>query len=210
MKKNTQPNPIAEKVEKTPEQQVTFFDEKQSGLQKVVAETKVQSDEDLAKVSDIIKGIKTFKKRVEEEMEKNIAPAKQIIENEKAKYNPYLEVCKTAEAELKRKAQVYMEDKETKRLAAEQKIADDLASGKIKKEETAIAKLEKLPEQKTTIKSESSTLTMRKIKDIEIIKAEEVPDEYWVLDLVKIKKVALAGVEIPGVKVIEKSSMTSR
>ncbi len=190
--------------------QVAFFDEKRQGLENLVQQTKVENDEDLTRVSDIIKGIKTFKKKVEEEMGKIIEPLKQVISDTRIKYDPYLQACASAEIELKKKAGAYMTEKENKRIAAENKIAADLANGKIKKEETAIKKLEKLPEQKTTIKTETSGLQMRKIKDIEIIDENEIPDEYWVLDLVKIKKVALAGVEIQGVKVIEKTSMVSK
>ncbi len=191
-------------------QEVSFFDEKRQGLQKVVAETTVQNDEDLAKVSDLIKGIKVFKKRVDDEMAKIIDPLKQVITDTKVKYDPYLKACLEAETVLKQKAGVYMTEKENKRLADAKKITDDLESGKIKKTDTAIKKLEKLPEQATTAKTETSTLTMKKIKDIEIVDRNLIPDEYWVVDEMKVKKVALAGIEIPGVKVIEKTSMASR
>lgn len=190
--------------------QITFFEEKKQGLEKLVHETSVQNDADLAKISDVIKGIKTFTKKVQEEMDKFIDPAKQIIAETKAKYDPYLKTCLNAEQALKAKAAIYMEQKEKERIAAEKKINDDLESGKIKKVETAVKKLEKLPEQQTSMKTENSGLSMKKIKDIEIVDFNLVPKEYWTLDLVKVKKVALAGIEIPGVKVIEKTSIASR
>ncbi len=190
--------------------QITFFEEKKQGLEKLVHETSVQNDEDLRKISDVIKGIKTYQKRVVEEMDKFMEPAKQIIAETKAKYDPYLKTCINAEQALKAKAGIYMDAKEKARLAAEKKIHDDLEAGKIKKVDTAVKKLEKLPEQQTTMKTENSGLSMRKIKDIEIVDESMIPKEYWALDLVKIKKVALAGVEIPGVKVIEKTSMVSK
>lgn len=190
--------------------QITFFEEKKQGLEKLVHETSVQNDADLAKISDVIKGIKTFTKKVQEEMDKFIDPAKQIIAETKAKYDPYLKTCINAEQALKAKAAIYMEQKEKERLASQKKINDDLESGKIKKVETAVKKLEKLPEQQTSMKTENSGLSMKKIKDIEIVDESLVPKEYWTLDLVKVKKVALAGIEIPGVKVIEKTSIASR
>lgn len=190
--------------------QITFFEEKKQGLEKLVHETSVQNDADLAKISDVIKGIKTFTKKVQEEMDKFIDPAKQIIAETKAKYDPYLKTCLNAEQALKAKAAIYMEQKEKERIAAEKKINDDLESGKIKKVETAVKKLEKLPEQQTSMKTENSGLSMKKIKDIEIVDFNLVPKEYWTLDIVKVKKVALAGIEIPGVKVIEKTSIASR
>lgn len=190
--------------------QITFFEEKKQGLEKLVHETNVSNDEELAKVSDIIKGIKVFAKRVQEEMDATILPAKEIITHTKEKYDPYLKTCVNAEQALKAKAGLYMENKEKIRLAQEKKIQDDLESGKIKKVDTAVKKLEALPDQVKSVKTEVSGLSMKKIKDIEITDRNLIPDEYWVVDEQKVKKVALAGIEIPGVKVIEKSSIASR
>lgn len=186
------------------------LNQKVDGLKQMVLSTEIKTDEDIASVSDKIKGIKTFEKLVNAEMAKIIDPLKQVIDDTKVKYDPYLKSCINAEAALKAKATLYLEAKEAERKKAETKIVNDLASGKIKKEETAIAKLEKLPEQVKTTKTENSSLQMKKIPGMEIVDEKLIPDEYWVVDMVKLKKVVVAGVEVPGTKLIYTTSLASR
>jgi len=46
-----------------------------------------------------------------------------------------------------------------------------------------------------------------KTKDVEVTSPSLVPPTYWVLDMVKLRKDAFAGVKIPGVKVIIKKTV---
>ena len=42
-----------------------------------------------------------------------------------------------------------------------------------------------------------------------IIDREKIPHEYWIVDEAKVKKVALAGIEIPGVEIYEETEIAS-
>lgn len=182
------------------------------GLETMVEETVVENNDQLSSVSDKIKEVKKVIKSIKEEMAKTVDPAKAIIEATKERFNPFLEKCKQAEIDLKKKAEVFMLAEEKKEQIERDKIAAKAESGYIKPE-TAVEKMEEVPEAKKTAKTGASTLSMRKLKVPGEIDESLVPDEYFIprqLDMVKINKVVKAGVEIPGVQVIEKASMASR
>lgn len=44
-------------------------------------------------------------------------------------------------------------------------------------------------------------VTFKEVKSVEVENEDAIPREYWALDMVKIRKVALAGIEIPGVRI---------
>lgn len=181
-------------------------------LREEMSATKVSSKEDLQVVATNIAKVKESKKRVTAERDKYIAPAKEIIAHAKALFDPLIDMCDEVESVLKGKAEEYM-------LAEEKRIEDAKAKeiGKVEsgyqKPETAVKKMEQIGDADKKVETEGSTLTLKKVKDIEIVDEQAIPDEYYKpreLDMVKIKKVALAGVVIPGVKVVEKSQMASR
>lgn len=181
-------------------------------MELMVEETKVENQEQLADVSDKIKEVKEIGKAIKKEMAKTVDPAKEIIAATKDRFNPFLENCKEAEARLKKKAEVFMLAEKKREDDEKEKLANKVDSGYMKPE-TAIEKMEKVPEAKKIKKTGRSTLSMRMLKVPGEIDEEKVPEEYFIprqLDMVKINKVVKAGVEIPGVQVVEKSSMASR
>jgi len=194
--------------------EIEIVKEKIKGMATMVLETKVTNDKEVAEVSDKIKNVKKLGKYIKEVKDRFVAPAKEIIEQAKQMYDIPIKECINAEFALKRKAEIYLEAKEEERKKAENNIVAKVESGYIKAE-TAVKKLEALPEQKKTIATDSSALTMTKRKVMEISDASLIPDEYWVIDEVKLRKEALekdkTGAEqIPGVIIKEVSSINSR
>lgn len=180
---------------------------KQAGkMQEMVDSTIVDSEEALAAVADKIKNVKTLGKAVRAEMEKYTKPAQAIINEARAKYLPFEKMCTDAETQLKKKAGAYMDEQEAKRKKEEEKIAARVEAGKLK-EETGIRKMEELGEERKSVQTESTQLQRRKVRVAYITNAEMVPDKYWVLDESRVKREALAGVEIPGVEVREETQM---
>jgi hypothetical protein len=178
--------------------------EKIVGMKKMVEDTKVEDDEQLEEVANKIKAIKDMGKLIKSEKDKFEKPAKEIIAASKEKYDPYAKECVAAEMALKSKAGEYMDKVEKKRREEEAKIAARVEKGTLR-EETGLRKMEAIGEEKKTVKTfEGAKLTRKTIKDIEVEDINKIPDEYWVVDMVKVKKVALAGVVVPGVKVVER------
>jgi hypothetical protein len=193
--------------------QLIEFKEKIKGMQKMLAESLIKTDDDLEGVSDKVKQVKTLEKIIKEEKEKFVAPAKQIIDEAKTKYDPYIKECQNAEIVLKQRAMLYIEDKEAKQKAQEAKIAADLEKGKINTDK-AIEKMEKVKEAPKSTDTGTSKLQMRKVKVVVIQDEALVPDEFWSINEIKVRRVALerekAGLpQIPGVIIEERSSMAS-
>lgn len=194
--------------------EVEVVEKKIKGMQKMIDETIVTNDDELALISDKIKNVKDMGKYVKGLKDKMTTPADLIYEQAKEWFDAPIKQCKNAEEVLKQKAQKYLTDKEVARIKAAKKIEDDLENGKIKKTETAVARLEKLPEVKKSISTGNSGLRMQKRNVAEIVDPSLIPDEYWVIDEVRVRKEALErakyGTEqIPGVIIKEESTMVS-
>ena len=200
--------------EKIVQDVVAIVKAKTEGMDKEVTEFKVTDDAELDIVADKIKGVKTLQKFIEQEKDKFVAPAKAIIAEAKEKYDSYIDKCKDAVIILNGKAKTYMIAKENKKAEDEAKIAARVEKGTLKPE-TAIKKLETLPETPKTVRTDNgSGLRMSKKKVAKIINPELVPKEYWVIDEVKVRREALdrdkkGEPQIPGVEIQEEAFMSS-
>lgn len=188
---------------------IKLVEEKIKGMSNMVEMTMVRDQKSLEEVAEKIKAIKTLGKLVRAEMEKYTKPAQEIINNARAKYLPFEKECDNAEKKLKLKALVYMQLQEAEQKKKEVSIAQRVEKGQLK-EETGLKKLEELGEAQKNIKTESGAkLQMKTVRVVTIVDPEKVPHEYWVIDETKVRKVALAGVSIPGVEVIEEKQMSA-
>lgn len=195
-----------------PVQEVKETDIRISKLHTDMMAIKVTTPEELNAVAEHIASVKAAAKDVTAVRDKYIEPAKAIINHAKATFDPIIERCGAIEKYLKGIAQTYM--LEQKKIADEKaaKEAAKVESG-YQKPETAARKIAEIPKAQTTAKTDSGTLGMKMVKNYRIIDEKKIPDEYYKpreLDLAKIRKVALAGVEIPGVEVFEEPQMQSR
>ena len=202
------------KVEEKKVDALAIVQKQTKGMQEMLDNSPVTNDKELSGVSDKIKQVKSLKKFITAEKEKFTEPAKAIIAEAKIKYDPYIKECDNAEIVLKSRAMEYMDEVEKKRKEAEAKIVADLESGKIKKVETAVKKMENLAEAPKTISTVNSSLQMKKRKVAKIVKMELIPDKYWVVDEVRVRREALdlekMGMpQIPGVEIVEESSLSS-
>lgn len=187
--------------------------EQVTGMKAMLESTKVTNQDELKDVSDRIKKVKSLKKLITEKKDAYVAPAKAIIAEAKLQYDPFINECERAEEVLKGKASVYLIEESRKAREAQDKIAAKVESGYIKPE-TAIKKLEALPETKTSVNTGESSLKMNKRKVAKITDPTKVPDEFWVIDEVAVRKEALirekSGAEqIPGVTIEEEVSLAS-
>jgi hypothetical protein len=194
--------------------QMEVVKEKAAGMELMTSEFQVTNDQEYDSAADRIKQIKTLQKFVETEKDKFVAPAKAIIAEAKEKYDVYIKKCQNAADMIKSKALAYYIDKEKKRLADEASIAKKVESGYMKPE-TAMKKMETLPEVPKTVRTDTgSGLRMSKRKVAKITDPNLIPDEYWVIDEIRVRKEALEreknGLpQIPGVVIQEEASLSS-
>jgi cytochrome c551/c552 len=181
-------------------------------LKKDMSTIKVTSQDELTKVAGYIGEVKKIQKAIEFTKQNYINPAKQIIDQAKMDFDPIINICLEVEKSLKKIAQDFMDAEDKREKLAKEKEVKKVETG-YQKPETAVANMENIPKAVTKAKTENGTLGVSKVKDFKITNESLIPDEYYKpreLDLVKIRKVALAGVVIPGVEVFEKSSMSFR
>jgi hypothetical protein len=188
--------------------ELQVVEEKINGMRDMLAQTQVTTDEEAADVAEKVDRIHKLGQFIRQEMERYTKPAQEIINNARARFLPYENECKEAEVALKSKAKVYLMAQEEERARKEAQIAKQLEAGRIK-ETTAIRKMESVGEEKKTVATETGAkLTLKTVRRAYIVNPDLVPDEYWVIDETKAKKVALAGVQVPGVEVREEKEMS--
>lgn len=104
----------------------------------------------------------------------------------------------------------YQDFLEAQRKKEEEKIAKKVETGRMKLE-TAAAKMEALPEVQKKVESATGKVTFREDKKAVIFDHSLVPCKFHVVDEVAVRKAALAGEEIPGVKIeIVKTPVNTR
>jgi len=200
--------------QQTEQQDLVVARERVGAMQAMVESFKVTTDEELAVVADKIKSIKQLAKGIKDFKDKFVAPAKAIIDQAKGTWDPLIKECDNQEIVLKERAKRYMLDKEEKRRAEEAKIAARVEKGTMKPE-TAMRKMEALPEASKTVRTDNgSGLRMSKRKVAKIQDPSLVPDEFWVIDEVRVRREALEREKygkdtIPGVIVVEENDLAS-
>lgn len=177
---------------------------------KAVAEAnalEVTTPEQYEAASGLLTRIKSAAKMIKAEMDKVLQPILEAEKAERNRWRPIMTQAADAEATVKMKMLVYVN--ETERLAKEKeaKIQADLEAGKIKKPETALKKAEAIQQAPETVRTETGASQVKKVKVVRINNPDLVPDKYWVMNEVLIRKEALAGVEIPGVEVALENSI---
>lgn len=200
--------------ETTPTNEIALVREKVKGMQAMIDASPVTNDEELSQVADKVKNVKALAKAIKEKKDKFVAPAKAIVDEAKATFDPLLKECENAETVLKGRATKYMLEQESARKAEEAKIAARVEKGTMKPE-TAMKKIEALPDAPKTVRTDTgSGLRMSKRKVAKIVDPSLIPDEFWVIDEVRVRREALErekyGKEpIPGVAIEEVADLAS-
>ncbi len=146
----------------------------------------------LAKIKSARDG---YKARIEDEI---ISPIKKSLKSLQDFWKPF--TSKLDEVEYGQKSEIskYVTAEEIKKqkALAEQaaKVQEQLAQGKTA--EKAIEKLQTIEEKKPEVKT-------RKDKKVRVTNEELIPEKYWIVDMVAVRRDALAGVDISGVEVYE-------
>ncbi|MFA9262891.1 MAG: hypothetical protein ACEQSB_06115 [Undibacterium sp.] len=202
------------KQEVEPQNEIAVVREKVKGMQSMIDSSPVTNEEQLQSVADKIKNVKILEKFIKEKKDKFVAPAKAIVDEAKATYDPLIKECQNAEIVLKERAKKYMLEQERARIAEENKIAARVEKGTMKPE-TAAAKIEAMPEvQKTVITETGSGLRMAKRKVAKIVDQNLIADDFWIVDEVRVRREALERERygkdpIPGVTIEMEADLSS-
>lgn len=187
---------------KTTTDQLPVIRQETERLSHQITNLVVVDDETLAEASDRIRLVKDLHRKVKAEKEIFAAPAKEIISAAKAKYDPLLETLEGFEKVLKETSQAFLVKRHKAEQEAQAKIAARVERGTLKVE-TAIKKLDELPQDQHKVRTDKSMLRLQFKKDIEITNTDDIPTKYWMIDMVQLRKDVLGGTQVTGVKIIE-------
>lgn len=202
------------KEEGNPKSEIEVVRQSVTRMKTMIESSPVTTDEELGTVADKVKNIKTLAKAIKEKKDKFVAPAKAIVDEAKATFDPLIKECENAELILKERAQKYMLAKEEKDRIAKDKIAAKVEAGTMKPE-TAVKKMEAMPEVQNTVRTDTGAgLRMAKRKVAKITDVSLIPDEFWIVDEVRVRREALEREKygkdpIPGVTIEEVASLAS-
>jgi len=167
-----------------------------------VRDIKIVGNHSFELAESLLNKISYGQKALKELRESITKPAEESLRNLRALFIPIENNLKEANAELKGKMKGYND-----RVKIEADIKKALITEKVESGEISFEKASKQIEK---VEQKVEAMPTRKMKVIEIVDEAKIPKQYWELDMVSIRRDALAGVEIPGIKVVEREIIVSK
>lgn len=182
--------------------QVAIIQTKISQAEVAAEQLTIKTVDDLPKATELLGKIKTVGKVITTTKESITKPMNEALRAARSMFAPIEMTWGKAEAIVKNKM-VDFHNAELKK-AEKQTAAIDkkVEAGKMTPEK-AVEKTKAITPQKN-VTTTGGAAQFRTVKEVEIVDETLIPREYFALDLVKVRKVALAGVAIAGVRVVEK------
>ena len=167
-----------------------------------VSAIEIETEKDLVKATDALVKIKVVGRKIKEKKEEMTKPLNISLKNIRNFFRPIETDFAMAEKSVKDKIIAYQDKAEKEASKKTEKIVEKVEEGKMSFDKAA-DKIEAITPEKT-IEAGSGSVQFRKIKEVKIVNEDKIPREYLMPDMAKIKKVALAGVSISGVEVVER------
>lgn len=170
----------------------------------------VASQEDMGKATELLSKINLAGDMIKARKEAITKPLNAALKSARDLFKPLEDAQSEAKRTVSQKMIAYQNEVEAKRRAEEAKIAARVEKGTLKVD-TAVKKMGNLAPVENKVEAKSGSVTFKEVRVPKVVDETKVPREYLVLDMVKIRKDALAGVEIPGVVVeVEKQLANKR
>lgn len=160
----------------------------------------IASVEDQKAASLLLTKINQAGDMLKKKKESLLGPLNDHIKNLRSWFAPAEKQYAEAKEIVNYKMVEFKEAQDRKIKEEQLKIEKKVMTGKMSMA-TAVKKTEALPESKKTIKNEVGSVTFRTDRKVVIFDASLVPCSYHVVDEAAVKKAALGGTEIPGVRI---------
>lgn len=159
---------------------------------------KITSQEKLKQANEGLAELKTFKKFIQEKKDKIVKPITLALKSARDLFKPIEEKIDNAEQSVKTEILAYKRVVDEAIEKQKAKIEEKVENGKTTFEEGS--------NQIEKVENKTSGFKTRKNREVIVVDEGKIPfpSQYWGLDMVVIRRDALAGKEIPGVKVVEK------
>lgn len=173
----------------------------------------IKDQKGLEKAIDVLSKIKIVGKQIKERMEAPVKRAYQAYKDIKAEQEKTFGAMLSSyeEAERIAKGKILDYQQEVDRLAreAEAKIAKKVEAGRIGFEKASV-QMEKIERAEKVVGGKVGEIQYKTIRKVEINNPMKLPRQYLIPNEVLIRKDALAGIEIPGVVVVEEKIISAR
>lgn len=178
-------------------------------IAKKISDLEIKTADDLMKATDVLSQIKTAQKNLKATKDTILQPQLDAVTATRNLFKPFEEQLSEAEGAIKDKMIRYEADVDAAAKKQEATIEKKLDEGTMKPE-TAARKIEQIPTVGSQVTGARGVVQFRIQKKIVIENATLLPREYLIPDESKIRKAALAGLQIPGVKVVEEKIVAAR
>jgi len=166
-------------------------------LNNTANEITITSPEENGSAMELKSKLKDIGNQIKERKEAITKPLNDALKSTRALFAPLETAYETAEALVGRKLLDYKRKIDEEARAKEAKIAASFEKGNIKAE-TAERKIEEIQRVEKTVQTDHGKVQFRIIQKMRITDPNLVPDSYWIIDEVKLRKDVLAGIVVPG------------
>lgn len=175
--------------------QVSKLDNQANELKITTPEENGLAIELKAKLKDTGKQIKERKEAITKPLNEALKSARELFAPLEAKFEETENIVGKKLLEYKKKV-----DEEAR--IKEAKIAASFEKGNIKAE-TAERKIEEIQRVEKTVQTDHGKVQFRKIQKVRVVDEKLIPDSYWEINQVLLRKDVLAGIVVPGAEKYE-------
>lgn len=162
-------------------------------------EVKITSQEKFEEANLIKDKIVAARKLVKTKKEEITKPLNEGLKQVRALFAPIEATIDEAEELVKSKISAYLTEQDKKRVEAQKKIEEQVYKNDI----GLVQGLNKMDKVQEKFVEKTSIVRTRINRKVEVVNELDIPDEYWVLDMVRVRQDALDGKLTKGVKLIE-------
>ena len=146
-------------------------------------------------------------KEVKTEKEKATKPINEALRTVRSWWAPLEEMIEEGERMFSRALLTYKSKVEEEARKKEAQIAARVEKGTMRLD-TAERKLEQVQHVEKHADTQYGRVQFRKVKRVRIINQDLIPDEYWVIDEVKLRKAVINdGLQVPGCEMYEEETV---
>lgn len=169
----------------------------------------VAKDEDLATATELLTKINLAGDMIKKRKEEITKPLNEALKSARDLFRPLEDAQQTAKGIVAQKMVDYKRVVDEARRKEQERLAARVEKGTMKME-TAQRKMDEIPEEQKSVKTEVGTVSFKEVPVPVIVDVTKIPREYLVPDMVAINKAVKAGIEIPGIKVEIRTDISNR
>ncbi len=155
---------------------------------------KITSQEKLSQANEIMAKLKIAKKFIAEKKESILGPLRLATKNSRELFRPIEEKIATSQSNLETGILSYKRKVDEAKRLQQEKIEKEAKAGKID--------FDKASEKMEKVEAKTDAFKMRKLKEVEITDESKIPQEYWEINMVRLRKHVLAGKKVKGTKIV--------